>query len=192
MAARDSAHLPSAHAGDGLFLINRIRGWLPGPDRLAVRHPAPPGRWRDGVAGMRNAPPFAVWRLWLGRPVRADRAPFLGTSAFGALDHVSVVERFEAAAATWSKQHGGSVVELHAYALPEAVSEPEVQQMVRLNWVGFTPNPPMLKSSSRSGWSRTIARSSTPVRGICGPPWLRLTPGWFSPETAFVASCLSP
>jgi len=74
--------------------------------------------WRDQVAVTRTAPPFAVWRLWLDRPVHADRPAFLGTSGFGPLDNVSVLERFEAGAAAWREHHQGSVIELHAYALP--------------------------------------------------------------------------
>ncbi len=74
--------------------------------------------WRERVAQTRNAPPFAVWRLWLDRLVDAGRPPFLGTSGYGPLDNITVVERFEAGARQWSDAHGGSVVELHAYALP--------------------------------------------------------------------------
>ncbi|GAB3712202.1 FAD-dependent oxidoreductase [Mariniluteicoccus flavus] len=73
--------------------------------------------WRDSVARIRSAPPFGVWRLWLDRPVADDRPAFLGTAAFGPLDNISVLERFEGGAARWRAQHGGSVVELHAYAL---------------------------------------------------------------------------
>jgi carotenoid phi-ring synthase / carotenoid chi-ring synthase len=76
-------------------------------------------RWRARFAGVRSAPPFAVWRLWLDGLVRQDRPPFLGTSGYGPLDNVSVLERFEDHAARWTTAHGGSVVELHAYALPE-------------------------------------------------------------------------
>ena len=73
--------------------------------------------WRHRAAALRTAPPFAVWRLWLDRLVDPDRAPFLGTSGFGPLDNVSVLERFEDGARRWSEAHHGSVVELHAYAL---------------------------------------------------------------------------
>ncbi len=79
------------------------------------------------MAATRNAPPFAVWRLWLDRPVNADRVAFLGTSGFGPLDNVTVLERFEAGAASWARSTGGSVVELHAYALPEPVDEAAVR-----------------------------------------------------------------
>ncbi|WP_432589713.1 NAD(P)/FAD-dependent oxidoreductase [Streptomyces sp. HD1123-B1] len=75
------------------------------------------GRWRAGIERLRTAPPFLVSRLWLDRPVRADRPGFLGTSGYGALDNVSVLERWEGEAARWAARTGGSVVELHAYAV---------------------------------------------------------------------------
>ena len=75
--------------------------------------------WRARVAATGQAPPFAVWRLWLDRLVALDRPAFLGTSGFGPLDNISVLERFEDGAHNWSAAHGGSVVELHAYALVE-------------------------------------------------------------------------
>ncbi|MDQ3903863.1 MAG: FAD-dependent oxidoreductase [Actinomycetota bacterium] len=73
--------------------------------------------WRARIARLRTAPPFLVSRLWLDRPVRRDRPGFLGTSGFGPLDNISVLERFEGEAARWARRAGGSVVELHAYAL---------------------------------------------------------------------------
>lgn len=79
--------------------------------------------WRKDVAGTRNSPPFLVVRLWLDRPVAPNRPPFLGTSGYGMLDNVSVLERFEAGAATWAAEHSGSVVELHAYACDPAVAQ---------------------------------------------------------------------
>ncbi|MCF0088161.1 MULTISPECIES: NAD(P)/FAD-dependent oxidoreductase [Streptomyces] len=79
--------------------------------------------WRAGVARLRTAPPFLVSRLWLDRPVAAERPGFLGTSGFGSLDNVSVLERWEGEAARWSARTGGSVVELHAYALDGATAE---------------------------------------------------------------------
>ncbi|MCK1795703.1 FAD-dependent oxidoreductase [Streptomyces sp. XM4193] len=75
--------------------------------------------WRDDIASLRTAPPFLVSRLWLDRPVRADRAGFLGTSGYGGLDNISVLERYEGEAARWAARTGGSVVELHAYAVEE-------------------------------------------------------------------------
>ncbi|MFI6348187.1 FAD-dependent oxidoreductase [Streptomyces sp. NPDC050560] len=72
--------------------------------------------WQRRVDGLRQAPPFLVSRYWLDRPVRTGRPAFLGTSGYGPLDNVSVLERFEGQAARWASRTGGSVVELHAYA----------------------------------------------------------------------------
>ncbi len=75
------------------------------------------GGWRDAVARQQDAPPFVVWRVWLDRLVAPGSAPFRATSGFGPLDNVSVYELLEDGAAAWSREHGGSVVELHAYAV---------------------------------------------------------------------------
>ncbi|WP_375493272.1 FAD-dependent oxidoreductase [uncultured Jatrophihabitans sp.] len=78
-------------------------------------------KWRVRLAALRTAPPFAVWRLWFDGPAAANRSAFLGTAGFGLVDNISVLERFEAGAAAWVQRTGGSVVELHAYALPPDV-----------------------------------------------------------------------
>jgi isorenieratene synthase len=75
--------------------------------------------WRDRVAGMGTAPPFVVYRVWLDRPVDADRPAFLGSGGRPPIENVSVLERYEAEAAEWAGRTGGSVVELHAYAATE-------------------------------------------------------------------------
>ncbi|MCG5434479.1 FAD-dependent oxidoreductase [Mycobacterium sp. MYCO198283] len=79
--------------------------------------------WRATVAGLRTAPPFVVQRLWLDRPVHADRPAFLGTGGLEPLDNVSVVNRYEQQAAQWAQRHDGAVVELHAYSAPDDTAE---------------------------------------------------------------------
>ncbi|OBK15717.1 FAD-dependent oxidoreductase [Mycobacterium asiaticum] len=73
--------------------------------------------WRSQVQRLRTAPSFLVHRLWLDRPVDSTRAPFLGTADHQPLDNISVLERYEREAAAWAARHGGSVVELHSYAM---------------------------------------------------------------------------
>ncbi|WP_420097435.1 FAD-dependent oxidoreductase [Brevibacterium sediminis] len=77
-------------------------------------------RWLSSVTSQRNAPPFAVLRLWLQDEVDPSRPAFLGTTGYALLDNISILERFEAGADRWRHKHGGSVVELHAYALGTA------------------------------------------------------------------------
>ncbi|MFE7002318.1 MULTISPECIES: FAD-dependent oxidoreductase [Streptomyces] len=83
--------------------------------------------WRDRIARLRTAPPFLVSRLWLDRPVAHDRPGFLGTSGYGPLDNVSVLDRWEGEAARWARRTRGSVVELHAYAVAPDADRAAVQ-----------------------------------------------------------------
>lgn len=111
-------------------------------DLGAAVDPAAAADWRQRLAGIRTAPDFAVWRLWLDRPVNSDRPAFLGTSGFGPLDNVSVLERFEGGARRWSQRHGGSVVEVHAYAL------------------GNDPRPSELRAALRAGLQRVYPETA--------------------------------
>jgi len=84
----------------------------------------PAFRAQTGSLRVTNA--FAVWRLWLDRPVRRERIGFAGTAGVGPLDNISVYEALEDESRDWARRTGGSVVELHAYALgpgqaPEAL-----------------------------------------------------------------------
>ncbi|MET9467740.1 FAD-dependent oxidoreductase [Streptomyces sp. NPDC006544] len=84
--------------------------------------------WRERIAGLRTAPAFLVSRLWLSAPVAGTRPGFLGTSGFGGLDNVTVLDRFEGEAHRWALKTGGSVVELHAYAVDPAERRQQVQE----------------------------------------------------------------
>jgi carotenoid phi-ring synthase / carotenoid chi-ring synthase len=88
-------------------------------------------RWRMRVAERQAAPAFAVWRLWFDRPVNDGTPPFLATSRFGPLDNVSGVHLFEAGATRWARTRRGSVVELHAYALPDGTDEAALRVELR-------------------------------------------------------------
>ncbi len=89
------------------------------------------GPWRERVARLRNAPPFLVTRLWLDRPVAPGRPAFLGTSGYETLDNISVLDRYEDEARRWAARTGGSVVELHAYAVdPAASRETEQKRLI--------------------------------------------------------------
>lgn len=94
-----------------------------------------PAEWLGEMARVELAPPFAVYRLWFDGKVADDRPAFLGTADYGPLDNISIMERFEAGATAWSDTHDGSVVELHAYAIPpeyRGEGEPQAELAARL------------------------------------------------------------
>jgi isorenieratene synthase len=103
--------------------------------------------------------PFAVWRLWLDRPVRAERAPFAGTTGGGRLDNISVYERFQGESARWTQSHGGSVIELHAYALPRGCGEREVRADLIAGLHAFYPET----RDARIVHERFLMRSDCPA-----------------------------
>ncbi|SDF73709.1 isorenieratene synthase [Lentzea fradiae] len=79
--------------------------------------------WRRKVGALQTAPRFLVSRYWLDLPVDADRPGFLGTGGHDLLDNISVLDHYEHEARAWAARTGGSVVELHGYALPDDVDE---------------------------------------------------------------------
>ena len=89
--------------------------------------------WRAQIRRLRTAPFFVVRRLWLDRPVSSHRASFLGTAGHPPLDNISVLERYESEAAAWARRNGGSVVELHSYAMDAATrSDDAIRQLHKL------------------------------------------------------------
>lgn len=82
---------------------------------------------RIDLAALAESEPFCIARLWLDRPVRADRAPFYTTSRFAYLDSLAIYSHFQRPFVDDAVHGGGSVVELHAYAIPpERQAPPDV------------------------------------------------------------------
>lgn len=91
---------------------------VPGVQRLVAASPSLGNNaWRAQVASLGVTHPFVVWRLWLDRPCNGGRPPFAGTAGMGILDNISLYHEFEDESRAWAKRTGGSVVELHAYAV---------------------------------------------------------------------------
>ena len=105
-----------AIAADGVVIATPV----PGLKRIVS---ASPGLddvpWRRRIDSLALTRPFAVWRLWLDRPVLEGRAPFVGTTGVGPLDNISLFHLFEDESREWAARSGGAVVELHAYAVEE-------------------------------------------------------------------------
>lgn len=83
--------------------------------------------FREAIADLETTLPFAVHRLWLDRKLDANRAPFAGTTGLGILDNISIYEKLEEPSARWAERTGGSIVELHAYAVERNMREDEIR-----------------------------------------------------------------
>jgi isorenieratene synthase len=89
---------------------------------------------RTSIESLDVTLPFAVWRLWMERAPRAERAPFAGTTGLGFLDNISIYERFEGESRRWALENGGSVVELHGYAVDEDADEDAIKRDLKKNF----------------------------------------------------------
>ena len=114
---------------DGVVLATDVTGLR----HVAEGSPSLDGPWRRRIEELGIAAPFVVHRLWLDLPVNADRAAFLGTGGRPPLDNVSVLERYESEAADWARRTGGSVVELHAYAVARDHDDLRGQLLARMH-----------------------------------------------------------
>jgi isorenieratene synthase len=129
---------------------------VPGLQRIVAASPElGDDAWRERIRRLRTAPPFAVHRLWLDRPVTSQRPAFLGTAGHEPLDNISVLERYEREAARWSQQHRGSVVELHSYAVQSAVSNDAMLRQLH----AIYPET----ARAQVVWQRVLCRSDCPL-----------------------------
>ncbi len=95
--------------------------------------------FRRSVEGLALTYPFAVWRMWLDRLSNPGRTPFVGTTGVGSLDNISLYHLFEDESRSWAERTGGSVVELHAYAVDPGMSEPAVREDLLTAFHSFYP-----------------------------------------------------
>jgi isorenieratene synthase len=115
--------------------------------------------WRRQVDQMGTAAPFVVLRLWLDRPVHADRPAFLGAGGLPPLDNISVLNRYEAEAASWAERTGGSVVELHAYSVATHGADVRRDLLARMHQM--YPET----GDARIVFEKTLCRSDCPRLG---------------------------
>ncbi|MBS1151633.1 MAG: phi-Carotenoid synthase [Myxococcaceae bacterium] len=72
---------------------------------------------------------YSVTRLWLDKQARQELPVFVVTEKLKVLDSITFYDRTEDESAAWVKANGGSVVELHCYAVPEGMPEEEVKAL---------------------------------------------------------------
>ncbi|UCG52305.1 MAG: FAD-dependent oxidoreductase [Candidatus Latescibacterota bacterium] len=86
--------------------------------------------WGKSIKTLSLTNPFAVWRLWLDKPTRSGRAPFVGTTGMGPIDNISLYHLFEDESRAWMEKHNGSVIELHAYAIDHDCDEATLRRQL--------------------------------------------------------------
>jgi isorenieratene synthase len=75
------------------------------------------------VRSLGEADPYVVWRLWLDRPTLPSRSPFYTSARFRYTDALAIYSAFQEPYRSWARRTGGSVVEIHAYAIaPDALA----------------------------------------------------------------------
>jgi isorenieratene synthase len=79
------------------------------------------------VAGLGEADPYVVWRLWLDKPTARERLPFYTTARFRFTDSLAIYSAFQEPFVSWARRTGGSVVEVHAYAIAPAAMVPAAE-----------------------------------------------------------------
>lgn len=97
---------------------------------VATSTEALPPELTTQAAALERTRPFAVWRLWLAGPTRSGRAAFAGTAGCGLLDNISLLHLYQDEARGFAERTGGSVVELHAYAVAPGTEEAAIRRQL--------------------------------------------------------------
>jgi isorenieratene synthase len=100
---------------DGLVLATEVRGLRAIYDASAQLAEDP--AFAATMGALAPAAPYVVFRLFYGQPVRDDRAPFASIAGHGALDSITLYDRFEGESRRFALRTGGSVVQLQAFGL---------------------------------------------------------------------------
>jgi len=82
---------------------------------------------------------YAVLRLWLDRAPRGGLPVFVVTERHRVLDAITFLDRAEAESEDWVREHGGSVMELHSYAVPDDVPDQAVRDELLDELTHFLP-----------------------------------------------------
>jgi isorenieratene synthase len=79
----------------------------------------------DRLSSLKASQRYAVLRLWLDREIAWDRTPFVITEKIRVLDSISHYPDLEKSSKDWTRQKGGSILELHSYAVPDDITGEE-------------------------------------------------------------------
>lgn len=74
---------------------------------------------RDRVAAVQGSARYAVVRLWTDIDLRVAVPDFVFVERVKALDSITTCHRYQTIWKDWVAEHGGAVLELHCYSLPD-------------------------------------------------------------------------
>ena len=106
--------------------VRGIASIAAGSDALFASH----GELRSRLTSLKPSQRYAVLRVWLDREMRQDVPFFLFTDRVELLDSVSVYHRMEEQSRLWSERNGGSIIELHCYAVPDGYPETGIRDQL--------------------------------------------------------------
>ncbi len=98
---------------DYCVVASNVRGVRELVKSSSIGHP----EFESAVSSLGEADPYAVYRLWLDRPFDSGGFPFYTVSGYAYTDSITHYSDFQEPFKGWAKKNGGSVVELHAYAI---------------------------------------------------------------------------
>lgn len=143
---------------------------------------------------------YAVLRIWTDKDVREGLPPFVITDRVKVLDAFAAYHRFEHESREWAQRHQGAVLELHCYAVPEALTAEQVRVALLDELVQFFPEVKGLTVKHESfqlhrnftafhlGMNAARPEVQTGVPGlVCAGDWVRLP----FPAMLLEAACAS-
>jgi isorenieratene synthase len=83
------------------------------------------------LRALEPSPSYAVLRLWIDQASASDLPGFVIVTREKLLDSVTFCHRVEEASAAWAARTGGSVFELHCYAVPDAIDEAQIAVILK-------------------------------------------------------------
>jgi isorenieratene synthase len=106
---------------------------VPGVKEIVARSELSSPELVRSVADLGVADPYIVWRLWLDRECPPMAVPFYTVSGWRYTDSIAIYSQMQPESEDWARRHGGSVIELHAYAVePEnVIDEAEIKRIMR-------------------------------------------------------------
>ncbi len=99
-----------------------------------------PAVTRDRLRGLQAGQRYAVVRLWLDGEPKRELSRYVVVDRQEALDAVAFNHRMQAGCRAWAEETGGSVIELHSYAVPDAMPDEDIRNTLVREFFALFPD----------------------------------------------------